>query len=152
LFTTAQRSIVIPAEQPVQPRTVLVEVRTSQAVFDGGWWPRSWNPAEELPGLILALDERFGRIRRIGVSSGSWNGRFRGIVAGSHVVRVGWFTALDAGTLVASTDRGDQIDLLVVPPETATTAAEAAMATAADPANRLRATAILAGSPPVAAA
>jgi hypothetical protein len=57
---------------------------------------------------------------------------------------MGWFTTMDPALLIANTDRGDQIDLLVVPPHTAATAAAQAMTTAADPTNVLRAPAILA--------
>src|SRR4051794_40856945 len=49
--------------------------------------------------------------------------------------------------LIATTDRGDQLDLLVVPPETAEAAACAAMARAADPAATTRAPGILTAMP-----
>lgn len=29
-----------------------------RSLLDGGWWPRSADPAAELPGLILAIDQQ----------------------------------------------------------------------------------------------
>jgi hypothetical protein len=144
MSTAAQPATVAPPGPPTQPRTVFPAARAAQAVLDGGWWPRSHDPARELPGLILALDGRFGPVRQLMLSSAFWAGRFRTLAVGPRVVRVGWFASADPGLLVATTERGDQIDLLVVPPETTATAAEAAMAAAADPADKRRPAAILA--------
>ena len=79
--------------------------------------------------------------------SDAWDRRFRRLAIGSRVVRMGWFTSLDPALLIATTERGDQIDLLVVPPGTARATARAAMARAADPADTTRAPAILATMP-----
>ncbi|MEU8165917.1 DUF5994 family protein [Micromonospora sp. NPDC049004] len=54
---------------------------------------------------------------------------------------------LDPAVLVATTGRDDQVDLLVVPPDTEPEAAARAMTAAADPANRRRAPDILATAP-----
>jgi hypothetical protein len=51
------------------------------------------------------------------------------------VVRIGWFASMSEALLVATTDGGDQVDLLIVPPDLAQDVAERAMAKAADPAN-----------------
>jgi hypothetical protein len=132
-----------PVIAPTQLRTAFPAKRADRAVLDGGWWPRSYDPAVELPRLVKALDDRFGPIRQLLLSSAVWEGRFRRLTVGSRVVRVGWFASVDPGLLVATTDRGDQIDLLVVPPQTSEADAKRAMATAADPANRKRPAAIL---------
>ncbi|GAA0711616.1 hypothetical protein GCM10010199_09190 [Dactylosporangium roseum] len=118
-------------------------------MLDGGWWPRSADALAELPGLVLTLAARFGPIRRLMLNSDSWDGHFRRLAVGDRVVRAGWFATVDAAVVIATTEQGMQIDLLVVPPGTGAAAAEAAMATAADPANRLRAPAILAERPAV---
>src|SRR6266511_1892737 len=132
MTTTAIQRATIVASTPSSPaRLHLVPVR---AVLDGGWWPRSWDPVTELPGLILALDARFGPIRQVLLNGDAWDCRLRRLAVGTRVVRMGWFTSLDPALLIATTDLGDQIDLLVVPPGTAETAARAAMARAADPA------------------
>jgi hypothetical protein len=61
---------------------------------------------------------------------------------------MGWFATLDRALLVATTERGDQIDLLVVPPGTTAATAQRAMSMAADPANVLRAQGILEATRP----
>lgn len=133
--------------QPPKPRLVLAPVRASQTVLDGGWWPRSWDPVAELPELVLALSARYGTIRQLMLNSVTWDSRFKRLVVGDGVVRAGWFASVDPAMLIATTYGGDQIDLLVIPPSTASGPAGKAMARAADPANRVRASALLAASP-----
>jgi hypothetical protein len=147
MLTAAQRATMIPSSPPSQPRLVLASVRASRAVLDGGWWPRSWDPVAELPGLVLALSSRYGRIRNVILNNGAWDSRFRRLAVGTDVVRVGWFASLDTALLIATTDRGDQLDLLVVPPDSTAAAAAQAMTTAADPTNVMRAPDILAAGP-----
>jgi len=142
--TTVERVTIVPPTPPSRPRLVLAPTRAGQAVLDGGWWPRSRDPVAELPGLVIALSARYGAIRQLMLTGTAWDSRFRRLAVGAGVVRMGWYTTMDPALLIATTDRGDQIDLLVVPPETAPAAAEQAMTTAADPANRLRAPGILA--------
>jgi hypothetical protein len=142
--TTVERVTIVPPTPPSLPRLVLAPAPTGQAVLDGGWWPRSWDPVAELPGLVLALAARYGPIRQVMLNSAAWDSRFRRLAVGAGVVRMGWFATMDPALLIATTDRGNQIDLLVVPPRTAATAAEQAMATAANPTNVMRAPDILA--------
>jgi hypothetical protein len=118
-------------------------VRAGRAVLDGGWWPRSWDAVAELPGLVLALSARYGRIRQLMLNNVVWTGHFKRLPVGDGVVRAGWFANIDPAMLIATTYDGDQIDLLVVPPTTADGRAGSAMARAADPANSMRAHAIL---------
>ena len=142
--TIIERVTIAPPTPPSRPRLVLAPTRADHAVLDGGWWPRSWDPVAELPGLVLALATRFGPIRQLMLTSTAWDSRFRRLAVGAGVVRMGWFTSMDPALLIATTYRGDQIDLLVVPPQTPATAAEQAMATAANPINVVRAPDILA--------
>jgi Family of unknown function (DUF5994) len=130
--------------QSSKPRLHLVPVRASRAVLDGGWWPRSTDPAAELPGLVLALSELYGPIRQLMLNRDSWDARPRLLVVDARVVRVGWFASVDPALIIATTDHGDQFDLLVVPPGTAESPARDAMARAADPADTMRAPGILA--------
>jgi Family of unknown function (DUF5994) len=154
MLTTTQRATIVPPSPPSEPRLSLAPVRAGQAVLDGGWWPRSWDPVAELPGLVLALSDRYGPIRYVMLNSGAWDSRFRRLAVGAGVVRMGWFATLDTALLIATTDRNDQLDLLVVPPATAAAVAEKAMTTAADPTNIMRAPDILAvgAAPPATAA
>ncbi|GIJ48353.1 hypothetical protein Val02_52390 [Virgisporangium aliadipatigenens] len=152
MLTRAERATVVPSGPPTSPRLLLAEVRASHTIFDGGWWPYSWSPAEELPGLVLALSARYGQIRQVMLHDGSWNAGFRRLAVDSAVVRMGWFVSVDPGVLIATTEQGVQVDLLVVPPEATRADAEAVMRRAADPSNRLRAPAMLATLTPTASA
>jgi hypothetical protein len=142
-----QRATIVASTPPTSARLDVVAVRSGRAVLDGGWWPRSWDAATELPGLIAALDARFGPIRQVLLNIGAWDHRFQRLAVGTRVVRMGWFSSLDPALLIASTRQDDQLDLLVVPPGTAETAARAAMARAADPADTTRAPDILSAMP-----
>jgi hypothetical protein len=101
----------------------------------------------ELPDLVLALSERYGRIRHIMLNIHTGDSRFRRLAVGPNVVRIGWFDTLDPALLIATTGRDDQLDLLVVPAATTPATAERAMATAADPANLRHAPDVLAAGP-----
>jgi hypothetical protein len=142
--TAASRATIVASSPPSTPRLVLAPARARQAVLDGGWWPRSWDPVAELPGLVLALSDRYGQIRRLMLNSLTWDGRFRRLAVGTTVIRTGWFASLDRAVLIAITDTGDQLDILVVPPQTSSEAANLAMTAAADPADTRRAQDILA--------
>jgi hypothetical protein len=113
---------------------------SARTLLDGGWWPQSADPAAELPGLILAIDERHGPITRIMLGRDGWDAsrprrlRVDG-PAGSRVVRLGWFETMPAGLLIAIA-RAGRTDLLTVPPHTGEPAARAAMEQAAEADNR----------------
>lgn len=145
MITANQRATLVPTSAPSEPRLSLSPTRAGKGVLDGGWWPRSWDTVAELPGLILALTDRYGPIRHVMLNSAVWEGRFRRLAVGPHVVRVGWFVTLNAALLIATTDSGAQLDLLVVPPTATPAAAEQATTIAADPTNMRRAPDILAG-------
>lgn len=142
--TAARRAAIVPPSPPSVPRVCLVAVRADRAVLDGGWWPRSADPVAELPGLVLALGECFGPVRRMMLNRGSWDSHPRRLAVGSRVIRIGWMVSVDPALVIASTENGDQFDLLVVPPGTAEAAARKAMARAADPSDTTRAPDILA--------
>ncbi len=122
---------------PARPRLRLRPNLTGHTPLDGGWWPRSSDPAAELPGLILALDERYGPVTAIMLGRAGWDAsrprwlRVDG-PAGSRTVRLGWFETMPAGLLTA-TARNGRTDLLTIPPHTSEPAARAAMDQAAQP-------------------
>jgi hypothetical protein len=129
----------------------LVPVRASRAVLDGGWWPRSADPVAELPGLVVELSERYGPVRQVMLNRRSWDAWPRRLAVGARVIRIGWFASVDPALAIATTERGDQLDLLVVPPDVAEAAALNAMERAADPTGTVRAPDIIAAilAPPV---
>ena len=110
MLTTAERlTATIPATSS-RPRPRLQPDLSARALLDGGWWPRSADPAAELPGLILAIEERHGPITRIMLGRVGWDAsrprrlRVDG-PAGSRVVRLGWFGTMPAGLLTATASR-----------------------------------------------
>jgi hypothetical protein len=126
------------------PRLLLTQPRVRRTILDGAWWPRSWDMPVELSGLVLVLSEHYGRIRSVILNGSAWTGRVRRLAVADHVVRVGWFSSMSEALLVATTDGGDQVDLLIVPPDSAHGVAERAMAMAADPGNTEHAPELLA--------
>jgi uncharacterized protein DUF5994 len=103
-------------------------------VLDGGWWPRSRDPAVELPTLIADLNTHFGQhaiITRVALSLTAWDRTPHRVAAGDRIVPVGWFDTLDADTIALTTTRGDRAILLVVPPEATADSAAIALAMAA---------------------
>lgn len=132
------------AAPPAHPRLVLAPTRAGRAVLDGGWWPRSWDPVVELPGLVVALSGHYGPIRQLMLNRAAWGGGFRRLTVGTRTVRMGWFSSLDPALAIATTEQGDQVDLLVVPPRTSAAVARDAMAIAAAPTNIVRAPDLLA--------
>jgi hypothetical protein len=126
------------------PRLVLASKRAQYAVLDGAWWPRSWDAAAELPGLVEELSRRFGRVRYTSLNRSAWTNHIGRSTVGGGALHPGWFNSQSAALLVVTTDSGDQIDLLVVPPDTNQATAERMMAAAADPTNRAHAADLLA--------
>jgi hypothetical protein len=65
MSSTTESRTAISLATPSALRLRLHPDRPAYTLLDGGWWPRSADPAAELPGLILALDERHGPVTRI---------------------------------------------------------------------------------------
>jgi uncharacterized protein DUF5994 len=149
MLGTTEREAAISPAPPARPRLLLQPDHSGPAPLDGGWWPRSADPAAELPGLILALDERHGRITRVLVGTAGWDAsrprqlRFDG-PPGSRVVRLGWFATMPEGLLTAISASDQRTDLVTIPPHTSEQDARAAMRQAAQAGNREHAPAVLA--------
>jgi hypothetical protein len=154
LSTAAHEAAASPA---LPARLRLRADHSGPTVLDGGWWPRSADPATELPGLVLALDERHGRVTRLMLGAADWKAsRPRRLVfagpAGGRVVHLGWFATMPAGLLTAISASGQRTDLLTVPPRTSEPDALAAMKQAAWTGNRDHTPALLAVITPSAGA
>ena len=156
VLATAERHAATSPAPPSRPRLQLQPDLSARTLLDGGWWPRSADPAAELPGLVLAIEERHGPVTRIMLGGAGWDGRRPRRLrvdgpAGSRVVRLGWFETMPAGLLIA-TARAGRTDLLTIPPRTREPEAWAAMEQAAQAGNRTRTPALLAaittGGPP----
>jgi hypothetical protein len=148
MLTTAERRAATSPAPPSRTRLRLQPDPSAHTLLDGGWWPRSADPAAELPGLITAIDQRHGPVTHIMLARVGWDtSRPRRLrvdtPGGGRTVRLGWFQTMPTGLLTA-TARAGRTDLLTVPPHTSEPAARAAMAQAAQPGNRTHTPALLA--------
>ncbi|WP_442814819.1 DUF5994 family protein [Streptomyces sp. NBC_01298] len=112
--------------------------------LDGAWWPRSRDLSAELPALIAALAEPWGRITRVTVNPTRWPLIPHKVPVAGHTLRVGWFTEQDPDKLILLSYTVGRWDLLVVPPQTAPASAARLMAAAAVPGSVLTSRALIA--------
>ncbi|TDD83814.1 hypothetical protein E1293_14080 [Actinomadura darangshiensis] len=119
---------------------------SGRTLLDGGWWPRSADPAVELPGLVLALQahgppDDHRPIAHILLRTADWDTHPRRLrVDAAHEtreVRLSWFDNLPAGQLTAIYADGRRIDLLTIPASTDDATARAVLGTVAQPATGL---------------
>lgn len=96
-------------------RLWLESSRTPRPVVHGCWWPRSTDPAAELPGLLLALADLYGPVVRVRLSAAGWSRRPHDVVVGDRSVTVGYFSGQSTGLLTASCVGGVTLAVRVVP-------------------------------------
>jgi len=97
------------------PRLWLESPAPARPVVHGCWWPRSTDPAAELPGLVLALDDLCGPVVRVRLSAAGWSRRPYQVEVADHSVTVGYFCGQSTGLLTASCDGGATLAVRVVP-------------------------------------
>ncbi|MFC6879588.1 MULTISPECIES: DUF5994 family protein [Actinomadura] len=160
MWTTTERRTTISLSPPSTPRLRLRPAArppappgSARAALDGAWWPRSADPVAELPGLILALQDRgpiddHRPITHVLLRTGDWDSRPRRLrvdgPADIRVVRLSWFDSLPSGLLTAVYADGRRVDLFTVPASTSGTEAEASMELASHPDNHIHAPGLLA--------
>jgi Family of unknown function (DUF5994) len=146
--STGQRQAKPGPAPPAKARLLMQQDRTGRGLLDGGWWPRTNDPAAELQWLIPELDERHGRIVRIMLGTADWDGaRPRSLSLPGprgRVVKLGWFDSMPAGLLTAISVGGGRTDLVTIPPGASEEAASAAMRQAVKSGNHEHSPAILA--------
>ncbi|WP_037879475.1 DUF5994 family protein [Streptomyces sp. NRRL F-5727] len=121
---------------PIRQARLALTPHTSLAgLLDGAWWPYSRDLATELPALVDALRERFGRVTRITANPAPWPVSPYKVSVGEYAVHVGWITGQDTDAMILLSYGLDRCDLLVVPPETEPAAAARLMAAASAPGN-----------------
>ncbi|MFF4100029.1 DUF5994 family protein [Streptomyces sp. NPDC001903] len=138
---TAPRALAarVPARLSLTPKTTLA------GRLDGAWWPHSRDLEAELPPLVAALEEPWGRVTRVTVNPTRWPVIPRGIALdGRRTLHVGRFVEQDPDKLILLSYTVGRWDLLVIPPETAPAAAARLMAAAAIPGSVLTAGVLLA--------
>ena len=91
---------------------------STDAAFDGAWWPRSRDLAVEVPELIAALDTMGVRVERFTYPVEPWLPVDRKVVVYGRTVRTGGFRNMDPQLVSLTLAEGSRrVDLLVVPPE-----------------------------------
>ena len=104
---------------------------TADDIVNGGWWPRTRNPATELPALVAAVAERLGVVRRIALHADAWTSwPHELVIIGGPRVRLNWCTG-DAHTIRLTGGDASHLDPLAIPPDTPEILALACLARAA---------------------
>jgi hypothetical protein len=120
---TSASSSPPPLPAPREVRLRLAEQtrygRTARRI-DGAWWPRSYDLAEELTGLLGVLPRAWGRISSVLVNGDTWPDTPERMVIAGQTVHVGHTDSPTAPHTVCLLAPGrGRWDLLVVPPATA---------------------------------
>jgi len=143
MWNTAGRKPVFASPAPSVLRLRLGPAPSRRTLLDGGWWPRSADPVAELPGLIRAIDDRYGLVTRLMLGPAGWDSQPRWLGGAGRAVPLDWFPGQPAGLLTAFCN-GGRVELLVVPPGSAEADALEAMNLAAQAVNLIRVPDILA--------
>jgi hypothetical protein len=107
--------------------------RPGSGAVQGGWWPRSLDPLAEFPALIAGIAMRLGPVTRLTYNLDTWGGAPWCLVVDGETVCLEGFHSIDPGTVKVSGQEWGRRVLLIVPPDTASEAAEVELAGAADP-------------------
>ncbi|MCX2182126.1 hypothetical protein KV205_16535 [Streptomyces sp. SKN60] len=127
---------MISTTAPTRQARLALTPRTSLAgLLDGAWWPYSRDLATELPPLVDALRDRFGRVTRITANPAPWPVAPYQVPVGEYAVHIGWFTDQAPDTMILLSYNLGRCDLLVIPPETEPASAARLMAVASTPGN-----------------
>ncbi|QDQ09320.1 DUF5994 family protein [Streptomyces spectabilis] len=111
----------------------------------GAWWPHSDDLAVELPALAEAFALKKVRVTRIASHRDTWSATPHAVPVPGHTVQAAWLVSgCDPHTIRLFSHNFRRWDLLVVPHDTADTAAARLMTAASDRTNRLTASALVA--------
>jgi hypothetical protein len=128
-----RRDIPYPRAAAIQPDvrlTLSLSPTADDDAVGGRWWPRTRDPATELPALANVVADRLGVVRRISVNADAWDSWPHQLrIIGGPRVRLDWCTG-DAHT-IRLTSGASHLVLLAIPPDTPTILALACLATAA---------------------
>ncbi|WP_055566639.1 DUF5994 family protein [Streptomyces atriruber] len=113
---------------PPLPRLCLAPHAGGPRAIDGAWWPRSYDPLVELPGLLAGLPRTWGHITSVMLNGAVWSSAPGRMFVAGQVVRLRMsLTATAAHTVVLLAPGRGRWDLLVVPPDTTEEAAKPIM-------------------------
>jgi Family of unknown function (DUF5994) len=126
----SERKAVRESDMVTEPRTAMKPTGAASGYVDGGWWPRSTDPASEFPGLIGALHEYVGQVSRVVYNLDFWESAHRNLVVDGRVVRCEGFRTMNAHTVTVIGADSRRVTVLVVPPDTPVDNALAVLRTA----------------------
>ncbi|MCT4352179.1 DUF5994 family protein [Streptomyces sp. Je 1-79] len=144
MTTTVDRGAPGLLAPPAPVRISLTPKTTLVGQLDGAWWPHSRGLEAELPPLVDALAEPWGRITRVTVNPTRWPVIPHKVPVTGHTVHVGWFTEQDPDKMILLSYSVGRWDLLVIPPETEPAAAARLMSASTIPGSILTAEGLLA--------
>jgi hypothetical protein len=109
------------------PRLTFTPHPTRNGEMDSRWWPRTDDLAVELPALLGAVAHRVGAVDRISLDPETWANRVRTVTIDDRVILLDWFGARHRRTVGLRGTHSSRLDLLVIPPNTATIVALACL-------------------------
>ena len=143
-MTSHDTSLVpeIPGTYPLRrPLRLQLSGAPGQTVLDGAWWPQSRDIDIELADLVDRFPAVSGRVARALYSRPDWDTQPHSVRVTRGRLKSGSFPRDNTHMIVLSMSTGNQLRLLVVPPDHPR--GQQAMAIAADPSNRRSATEVL---------
>lgn len=129
-----------------EPRILMKPAEAVAGYVDGGWWPRSTDPAVEFPALVRALHEVVGQVGRVVFHLRFWEPVHRKLTVDGRLVRCEGFHTMNPQTVTAIGANSRRVTLLVVLPATSDRAAGAALRAAAEESGAATVEDILTGS------
>lgn len=104
----------------------------AEGSLDGGWWPRSTDPATEFLPLITAMSARGMPVLRVSFHLGTWEPGGRRLTVHGTVVQLEGFRTAHPHVVTMIGPHRRRTRLLVIPPATPAGAARAALRAAVD--------------------
>lgn len=130
---------LVPGSAQRGERLRVEPTHSTVGMLDGGWWPYSTDPADALPGLVLAIDPIRGPVVRLVLGAGGWSPCPEHVQVGGRRIDVEYLASQPASLLTARCAGGRRVDLLVVPPRTSRDIAARSLVRAAQAGNRVTA-------------
>ncbi|GAA0244683.1 hypothetical protein GCM10010492_49990 [Saccharothrix mutabilis subsp. mutabilis] len=120
-----------PTTEP-ECRWTLTPNSGAEGWVDGGWWPRSTDPATEFPPLIAAMAALGLPVLRVSFHLDAWDAGARRLTVHDAVVELAGFRTAQPHIVTMMGPHRRRTRLLVIPPATPGGAARAALRAAAD--------------------
>jgi hypothetical protein len=96
--------------------------------LDGGWWPRTLNLSDEIPGLLRDVSRLGYETYRVSYRSSQWDTAPARMTVGGRTVKFGGYPSQGADTIALIDGSGrNRMVLLVIPPDTEQAVAERAL-------------------------